>query len=98
VVQEVTGKSETPSLLREDNTGAIYLVKNHTIGARMKHIDIHYQFVNEMGEDQELLVKFQKSADSASDIAMKNTDEETHTRHAQDIYNGMLQVSNREDV
>jgi hypothetical protein len=44
------------------------------------------------------VVKYQKSVDNASDIATKNTDEERHTRHAQDICNGMLQVLNREDV
>jgi hypothetical protein len=31
LVQEVTGESETPNLLKEHSMGAIYLVKNHTI-------------------------------------------------------------------
>jgi hypothetical protein len=34
-----------PSLLSEDNTGAIFLSKNPQIGSRTKHIDVRYHFI-----------------------------------------------------
>ena len=36
-----------PSILREDNTGAIFMAKNTAISQRTKHVDIRYQFVND---------------------------------------------------
>jgi hypothetical protein len=35
-------KLETSYTIQEDNTGAIYLVNNHTTGQRAKHICAHY--------------------------------------------------------
>jgi hypothetical protein len=37
-----------PSILKEDNTGAIFMAKNTAIGQRTKHVDIRYRFVNDM--------------------------------------------------
>ena len=36
-----------PGILLEDNTGAIFLVKNKQVGMRTKHIDVQYHFVRE---------------------------------------------------
>ena len=41
------GPPVMPSILQEDNTGAIFMAKNTAISQRTKHVDIRYQFVND---------------------------------------------------
>ena len=43
---------ETPSLIYEDNRGAIQLSKNAKFHNRTKHIDISFHFVREKVNDQ----------------------------------------------
>jgi hypothetical protein len=37
---------EQPVILLEDNTGAIFLLKNSHVGQRTKHIDICWHFIH----------------------------------------------------
>jgi hypothetical protein len=55
LIDEVTGGIPIlPSHISEDNTGAIFLMKNNGIGSRTKHIDIRMRFLNDMVENGEL--------------------------------------------
>ncbi len=49
------------SILKEDNTGAIFMAKNTAIGQRTKHVDIRYRFVNDMILSNNLLVEHIRS-------------------------------------
>ncbi len=80
----------TPGILMEDNTGAIYLVKNQQISARTKHIDIRWHFIRELYDRKIVTVKFVRSEDNPSDICTKNTPEKLQLKHANDMRNGTL--------
>ena len=56
-----------PSILKEDNTGAIFMAKNTAIGQRTKHVDIRYRFVNDMILANDLLVEHIRSGENPSD-------------------------------
>jgi hypothetical protein len=79
-----------PGILMEDNTGAIYLVKNQQVSARTKHIDIRWHFIRELYEKKVVTVKFVRSEDNPSDICTKNTPEKLQIKHATNMRNGTL--------
>ena len=47
VLAEVTKVIMPTSLLSENNTSAIFLLKNSQVGSRTKHIDVRYHFIRE---------------------------------------------------
>jgi hypothetical protein len=61
-----------PGILLEDNTGAIYLVKNQQVGQRTKHIDVRWHFIRELYTAGKLTVKFVRSENNEADINTKN--------------------------
>jgi len=65
-----------PLILRVDNTGAIYLVNNHSTGPRTKHIDIRTHYVRELIDKGLLKTVFVKSENNDADIFTKNVTEE----------------------
>jgi hypothetical protein len=89
-----------PSILREDNTGCIFLVNNDSVGNRTKHVDIRMRFVNEMVRDKTLWVAFIRGDDNPGDIETKNTRDPIYLKHSARIYEGTLDLdsSTREDV
>jgi hypothetical protein len=62
----------TPGILLEDNTGAIYLVKNQQVGQRTKHIDVRWHFIRELYDAGKIAVKFVRSEKNEADINTKN--------------------------
>jgi hypothetical protein len=62
----------TPGILLEDNTGAIYLVKNQQVGQRTKHIDVRWHFIRELYDAGKIAVKFVRSENNEADINTKN--------------------------
>ena len=72
-----------PSILKEDNTGAIYMAKNHSIGQRTKHVDVRHRFVNDMVTCGDLLVDHIRSEDNPGDTMTKNVQPGLHERHAE---------------
>ena len=79
VLGEVLGKPPPlPSLLREDNTGAIFMAKNISVGQRTKHVDICTRFTNDMVQDGILKVMFICSADNSADRMTKNLPSALH--------------------
>ena len=54
------GRPVMPSIIREDNTGAIFMAKNTAIGQRTKHVDIRNRFVNNMILSKEVWVQHQE--------------------------------------
>jgi hypothetical protein len=62
----------TPGILLEDNTGAIYLVKNQQVGQRTKHINVRWHFIRELYDKGKITVKFVRSEKNKADINTKN--------------------------
>jgi hypothetical protein len=80
----------TPGIILEDNTGAIFLVKNRQVVIRIKHIDVRHHYIQEMRERGQVEV-FVRSEKKLSDILTKNVPEKLLVAHAKDIRNGNLQ-------
>ena len=91
-----------PSILKEDNTGAIFMAKNTAIGQRTKHVDNRYRFVNDMILSNELSVEHIRSGDNPSDTMTKNLPLALFVKHAAVISEGLLGTlydpQNTEDV
>ncbi len=64
-----------PAIIYEDNTGAIFLVKNQQVGQRTKHISIRAHFMRDLWSLGYLDVKFVRSEDNESNICTKNVTE-----------------------
>ena len=79
-----------PAVILEDNTGAIFLVKNQQVGARTKHIAVRYHFLREHYENKDFEMKFVRSENNESDICTKNTPEKLLKSHAHHIRNGTM--------
>ena len=95
LLNELLGSTH-PATIYEDNTGAIFLVKNQQVGARTKHIDVRHNYLRAQLEEKTLQVKFVNSDNNLSDIMTNNCTEKVFTRHAENILNGTIE-SWRED-
>ena len=84
------GDCEKPGLIKEDNTGAIFLVKNRQVSPRTKHIDVRHHFIRDLHDDNELLVEFERGYSNVSDVLTKNVDEATFKRHMPSLLYGNL--------
>ena len=81
---------ELPGVILEDNTGAIFLVKNKQVGQRTKHIDIRHHFIRDLLDDGKIAVVFVKSEDNESDLCTKNVTQKVLNRHVKNIRDGDL--------
>jgi hypothetical protein len=88
---EEIAECKTPGIIMEDNTGAIFLVKNQQVGSRTKHIDVRHHYIRELRERGELDVLFVRSEKNPSDILTKNVPEKLLAEHASRIRNGTLE-------
>ena len=80
----------TPAIIKEDNTSAIFLVKNRQVGQRTKHIDVRHHFLREHCEAGRIAVEFVQSEKNEADIETKNITEKLHAIHANNIREGTL--------
>jgi hypothetical protein len=83
-----------PSVMAKDNTGAIFLSKNHQVGSRAPSL-----YSREV-DNGEIIVQYVNTCLNPSDLLSKNVSQKTHDVHAHDIRNGTLNCwdDNREDV
>ena len=100
LLDELNIKYPKPPILLEDNTGAIFIMKNDQVGQRTKHIDVKWHHVRDMIRNKELAVGYLRSEDNPLDIMTKNTKEALFVKHSKSIKDGTLLVGawNREDV
>ncbi len=91
LIREI-GHCFLPAVILEDNTGAIYLVKNQQVGARTKHIDVRHHFIREHYDKKDFELKYVKSEENESDILTKNTTEKILKGHAENIRNGTVKA------
>ena len=57
---------QKPSVLYEDNQGAIFLAKNRQVGIRTKRIDICHHFLRDMVGDKDIDIQYILSEDNPS--------------------------------
>jgi hypothetical protein len=81
-----------PGIILEDNTEAIFLIKNQQVRVRTKHIDVRWHWIRGKRDTGELEVIFTRSENNESDILTKNTVESLHTKHAESMREGRLYV------
>jgi hypothetical protein len=86
------GVKVKPGVILEDNTGAIFLVKNQQVSQRTKHIDIRAHFIREHYEKGELTVLFVNTENNEADICTKNVTTEILEKHANNIREGKLHM------
>ena len=67
-----------PIIVRVDNVGAIFMSENTSTSGRTKHVDIRYQYVNEMVMDGFLKIVFVKTKENVVDIFTKNVTSEVY--------------------
>ena len=60
ILEEIT-EVQKPSVLCEDNQGAIFLANNSQVGMRTKHIDIRHYFLRDMVEYKDMEIKYIRS-------------------------------------
>ena len=90
------GEIEWPSILAEDNTGAIFLSRNRQVGARTKHIDVRYHFIREKVEAGLIQVDYVNTTRNPADLLSKNVVQRIHDNHAYDISNGTMDCWSRD--
>ena len=78
-------KVDKPSIICEDNQGAIILAKNRQVGIRTNHIDICNHFLRTMVEEKDLDIQYIRSEENPADIMTNNTLEADFARHMRRI-------------
>ena len=91
LLDEIDG-SIRPGVEVEDNQGAMFLVKNQSVGPRTKHIDVRHHFIRQHYENGDVDAVYTRSENNEADINTKNLPEALQMKHAEKIRNGMLYV------
>ena len=76
---------QKPSVVYEDNRGAIFLAKNRQVVIRTKRIDICHHFLKDMVEDNDIDIHYVWSEYKPTEIMTNNTLEEDFSRHMKRI-------------
>ena len=96
LLNEITTTVELPSIISEDNTGAIFLSKNKQVGGRTKQIDVRHHFICEKVECGDIRVQYVNTEKNPSDLLSKNVITRIHDLHASNISNGTLDCWTRD--
>ena len=71
LLSDIGHKADKPTLLYEDNQGAIEIAKNQRFHSRTKHIDITFHFIRERISSNEIKVMYCESESMLADIMTK---------------------------
>ena len=93
LLKEMKVRLKLPIMLREDNTGAIFLTSNDVMSQRTKHIDTRHHFVREMIANGEVSVKYIRSEMNPADMMTKNLGSEKFLMFSEMILSGVFPVS-----
>ena len=62
---------QKPSVVYEDNQGAIFVANNRQVGMRTKNIDIRHHFLRDVLEDKDMDINYIMREAKPADIIMK---------------------------
>ena len=82
-------KVKNPSVIYEDNQGAIYLSKNRQVGIR-KNIEIRHYSIQGMVKYKDIDIQYIRNEDNPAEIMEKNTSEADFARHINSTTEGKL--------
>ena len=71
LMNDIAHKITSPTIIYEDNNGAIELSKNAKYHNRTKHIDISFHFVRERVDLKEILVTYCPTNEMVADVLTK---------------------------
>ena len=71
LLNDLNFKQEQPTVINEDNQGAIALCKNPKFHARTKHIDIRYHFIREQIDNLQITLQYCSTEDMIADMLTK---------------------------
>ena len=71
LLDEISIKQHDPTVIYEDNQGAIQLSKNPKFHSRTKHIDVSYHYIREQVNQNTVSVKYCASENMLADIMTK---------------------------
>ena len=77
-----------PSVIYEDNQGAIFLAEIRQVGTCTKHIDVCHNFLRDMVKEKDIDIQYIWSEDNPADIMTKNTSEANFARHMKRVQRG----------
>ena len=72
MLAELQVKPEDPTVIMEDNTGAIAIAKNLVSHSRTKHIDIRYHYVREAVQDYLINLRYCLTEEMTADVLTKS--------------------------
>jgi hypothetical protein len=80
------GKKQSP-VIHQDNKGAIFLEKTHSLKQRTKHIDIKVHYIREKVQDGDITIRYCKTEEMMADIFTKPLNKQGYTKHRDKILN-----------
>ena len=89
VLEEIAG-NEYPSIILEDNNGAIFLVGNKQVNQRTKHIDVKHHFIREFKNQNRGIVLRVDTKENYADLLTKNVDGQGFKYLGKDVKNGFV--------
>ena len=90
LLEELDTRTQRPMLINVDNTGAIFLAENQSVGGRTKHIDTRVSFIRDLIEDEYCRLQYVKTENNYADIGSKNQTIKLFTDMEKTINEGML--------
>ena len=71
MLKDICFVQEEPTIIKEDNQGAIALSKNSKYHPRTKHIDIKYHFIRDKIVKKELILDYCPTEEMLADLLTK---------------------------
>ena len=85
---EELAEDEKPGVACEDNSAAMFLMKNQQVSQRTKHIDVKYHYIRELREQGFIEPVYVKPEDNDTDIETKNLPMALYVKHSEALRSG----------
>ena len=76
---------QKPSVVYEDNQGAIFVANNRQVGMRTKNIDIRHHFLRDVLEDKDMDINYISSEEKPADSMTNNCSVSDYVKHMKGI-------------
>ena len=71
ILEDMGSRACGPTLLREDNQGAMFLSNNPAFHKRSKHIEVRFHYIREQVSNKSVILEYVKTSDNVADILTK---------------------------